>query len=243
MNIHPVFALLLLSHVLGDFYLQPKAMALGKMTKLPWLIGHGLIQTLCMFIVLVVSIGFTIEILWILLVANVTHTMIDFLKRFVKWKSFSLDQLAHLVILGVVWTVWGESLTVRDFVLLESVHLQKEVFLIVLGLLCVLRPVSILIDQGDIWDFSKGKNPPNESQKGAEKMIGYLERIIVYFLLLVGQYAAIAFVMMAKSLARFPEIRKNGKGRALAEYYLIGTLLSMSSVFIIMLLLGLLRIG
>ena len=132
-------------------------------------------------------------------------------------------------------------MTVKEIFTFELAYLQKSVILVVLGLLCILRPVGVLIEQGDVWDFSRNKNPPDESQKGAGKMIGYLERIVIYFLLLVGQYAAIAFVITAKSVARFPEIGKDGQGRMLAEYYLIGTLLSMISVFTITLLLGLLK--
>jgi len=244
MSIHPVFVLLLLSHILGDYYLQPKVMAVGKVKKWSWLIGHGMIHTVCMLGILVASIGLTSDICWILLVVNVSHTLIDFLKRFVKWKSFSLDQLAHLAILAVVWAIWGEPLAVKEFILYEFAYLQKPVILIMLGLLCILRPVGVLIEQGDVWDFSKSKNPPDESQKGAGKMIGYLERIIVYFLLIVGQYAAaVAFVVTAKIAVRYPELSKEKEGRALTEYFLIGTMLSMASVFVITLLLGLLRVN
>jgi len=234
--------LLLLSHILGDFYLQPKVMAVRKMEKWSWLIGHGIIHTACLAIILAISTYITIESLYVLLVIGITHVLIDFIKRFVKWKSYTTDQLAHLVILSVVWFIWGESLTVRGFILIEFEYLHKNILLIVLGFLCILRPIGVLIEQGDIWDFSKGQNPPDESQKGAGKMIGYLERIVVYFLLLLNQYAAIAFVIAAKSVARFPEVSKDGAGRTLAEYYLIGTLLSITSVFLITLLLGLLRI-
>jgi hypothetical protein len=214
--IHPILALLLLSHLFGDYYLQPKVMAVGKMTRLPWLIGHGLIHIICLAIVLSVGVYFSIASLWILLTMGITHILIDYLKRFVKTKSLIIDQLAHFVIIATVWFIWGENLIVRSFVLIEFEYMQKNVILIVLGLLCILRPIGVLIEQGDIWDFNKGKNPPDKSQIGAGKMIGYLERIIVYFLLLVGQYAAIAFVMTAKSVARFPEISKDGEGHTQA---------------------------
>ena len=57
MSIHPVFVLLLLSHILGDYYLQPEVMAVGKVNKWSWLIGHGMIHTVCMLGILVASIG------------------------------------------------------------------------------------------------------------------------------------------------------------------------------------------
>jgi len=70
-------------------------------------------------------------------------------------------------------------------------------------------------------------------------MIGYLERTIVFFLLISNQYNAIAFVIAAKSAMRFPEIGKSENKASLAEFYIIGTLLSMTSVFVIAFLLGL----
>ena len=39
--------LLLATHFLSDFLLQPRAMAKGKSEKLPWLAGHLLITYLC----------------------------------------------------------------------------------------------------------------------------------------------------------------------------------------------------
>ena len=98
-----------------------------------------------------------------------------------------------------------------------------------------------MIEKGDIWDFSKSKSQPtpNENQKGAGKMIGYLERIIVFFLLMNNQFGAIAFVLTAKSVMRFPEIGKSDNASSLVEFYIIGTLLSMTSVFAVAFLLGL----
>jgi len=125
--------------------------------------------------------------------------------------------------------------------------------LTLLGLLIILKPVGILIEKGEIWDFSKDKNKPqykiiteiraapDENQKGAGKMIGYLERIIVFFLLINNQFGAIAFVLTAKSVMRFPEIGKSNNASSLVEFYIIGTLLSMTSVFIVAFLLGLIQ--
>jgi hypothetical protein len=63
-------------------------------------------------------------------------------------------------------------------------------------------------------------------------------------LLIFGEYGAIGFVISAKSIIRFPEINKQDEGDKKlpdkkAEYYLIGTLLSMVSTFLVATLLGL----
>jgi len=251
MTIHPVFALLLLGHILGEFYLQSDKMAEGKMSKektksRKYLAMHYVLYLLCITIILFVGIEYSLKILWLCLFVSVTHLIVDFIVNFIVnrvtdklrkyWKIFTLEQLVHLVLLGVAWWIWGESLTVRGLVTCEAGFLPDHpVLAIILCLLLIIRPVGALIQSGDIWDFSK-KN--DDAQKGAGKMIGYLERIIIFFLLLHGQYVAISFVMTAKSIVRFPEISADTTS-AQAEYYLIGTLISMTSVFIVTLLVGL----
>ena len=65
--------------------------------------------------------------------------------------------------------------------------------------------------------------------KGAGVVIGVIERIIVLTLVLVDQYTAITVIFAAKSIARFNEL----KDRKMAEYYLIGTLLSIAFAMIV----------
>ena len=57
-----------------------------------------------------------------------------------------------------------------------------------------------------------------------------------YVFLIYQQFEAIAFILTAKSVARFKEIENN---KDMAEYYLIGTLLSVVSVVVLTFLLGL----
>lgn len=64
---------------------------------------------------------------------------------------------------------------------------------------------------------------PERGLKRAGAIIGVLERLLVLTLVLLGQYAAIALIFAAKSIARFEEL----KDREFAEYYLIGTLSSI----------------
>jgi len=60
--------------------------------------------------------------------------------------------------------------------------------------------------------------------KGGGKMIGQLERTLIFLLMVIGQPAGIGFLVAAKSILRFEEAKK----QKLAEYVLIGTLLSFS---------------
>ena len=61
----------------------------------------------------------------------------------------------------------------------------------------------------------------------AGRVIGILERTLIFFLVLNGQYTAIGFIMAAKGFTRFKEL----EDREFAEYVLIGTLLSVLLAF------------
>jgi hypothetical protein len=54
--------------------------------------------------------------------------------------------------------------------------------------------------------------------------IGVLERLLIVVLLLSGAEAAVGFVIAAKTIARFKQLDDRG----FAEYYLLGTLASVS---------------
>ncbi|RXM15095.1 DUF3307 domain-containing protein, partial [Citrobacter sp. AAK_AS5] len=51
----------------------------------------------------------------------------------------------------------------------------------------------------------------------AGMMIGYLERLLIFVFLLNGQWAAVGFLVTAKSVFRFSDL-KLGQDRKLTEY-------------------------
>lgn len=67
--------------------------------------------------------------------------------------------------------------------------------------------------------------------------IGVTERSLIYLLILVGEPAAIGFLAAAKSVFRIGELRES-KDRKLAEYILIGTLLSFAAAMVVGLVTG-----
>jgi len=78
---------------------------------------------------------------------------------------------------------------------------------------------------GGSSDASKSDPDPtldeDELQRG--RWIGILERVIVFALILMGQYGVLGFVLTAKTMARFKSLDK----RPFAEYFILGTLLSV----------------
>ena len=197
------------------------------------LIAHGIIYAACMATMLFIGVERSRELMWVWALVSISHFVADYLKRYITWKPFSVDQIIHCLFLITAWRIWGRYIQIKDFEEYDFPYFPGSGLAALLGVLLILRPIGLLIEKGDIWDFG-------DKTSDASRMIGYLERIVVFFLLIRGQYAAIGFVITAKSVARFPEIGKDGEGRLQAEYYFIGTMLSMVFVFMIALVLGLL---
>jgi hypothetical protein len=101
-----------------------------------------------------------------------------------------------------------------------------------LGLLLVTNEVNILIrylfKAFQLAPVTEGGTEKglitivNTREYNAGRVIGILERLLIYHLVLNAQFGAIGFILAAKSFTRFKELEK----REFAEYVLVGTLLS-----------------
>lgn len=78
------------------------------------------------------------------------------------------------------------------------------------------------------------ENEVDSAEYNAGRIIGMLERILIFSFMLAGQYAAIGFIIAAKGFTRFKEL----DDRKFAEYVLIGTFLSALTAIVITLLVG-----
>lgn len=111
---------------------------------------------------------------------------------------------------------------------LISNSMANKTGLILTGFLFVLKDATILIRAV----LTKIKAVPMSEEKPAHKdekeyekgrLIGNLERSLMYFLIILDQIGAIAIIVALKSLARFKEL----DNKNFAEYFLIGSLLSL----------------
>lgn len=228
------FALLLsflLVHVVCDFYLQPKSWIESKKVHRykSWpLYFHSLLQGTALLLPSLVFELNSQDILCVVVAVTVTHYAIDLWKvttpKGNSFVCFLVDQALHLLVLigAVFYVVDG----VQFAALLHEEHL-KGIMVIVLAYLLILKPTSIVI--GTVLKKYPIANPGNERASGlvaGGELIGYLERILILTLTLVGSYTAVGVVLAAKSIFRFGELN-NPKDRSMTEYVLIGSLLSV----------------
>jgi len=260
MTFQPLLFLLLMGHVIGDFYAQTDNMSKGKNSadkreRRKCLAFHGLCYALAMAAILFPVMRFSSTLILIFFAVSISHFILDSVKRFIKWKPFIIDQILHIAVIFLVWVIFNNEITIWAYVteLNSSVFprislLSENPYWTLLGVLIILRPVGYLIKSNEIWNFgnivetSQDEANSNKISPNAGRMIGYLERLIVFFLLLNNALGTIGFVITAKAAIRFPEIineKDETKKRNHVEYFLIGTLLSMVCTFVVYLLLQL----
>lgn len=118
---------------------------------------------------------------------------------------------------------------------LLEVH-WRPILLCALGLLLCVQEASLCVrlallhldvaPLGSSVPDAPGAAPARacESQERLRgRWIGILERMIIFTVILAGQYGALGFVLAAKAMARFKSLDE----RPFAEYFILGTLLSV----------------
>ncbi|MBL4744797.1 MAG: DUF3307 domain-containing protein [Flavobacteriaceae bacterium] len=225
---------ILLAHVLGDFLLQPSKWVAHKekwKIRSKYLYLHVILHGVLVYVFIGEWNQVTVPILLVC-----CHFLIDLIKLYQKknilW--FLLDQGAHLISILVIWMLfYGQFQYVQGLflVLISSVKAWK----LALAYAFILQPVSVLMYQLTRKWHSEIEEEKDESLTSAGKWIGMLERVLILTFIVINQFAAIGFLLAAKSIFRFGDLTQK-KDRKLTEYILIGTLLS----FTITILVGLL---
>jgi hypothetical protein len=206
-------------HVLGDFYFQSDRVAEGKRNAFSLVVLHSLFYCVPFFLVLVFGDLFAF------LTLVISHFLIDTIKYSVEHKLgrqglvFAIDQAFHLLVLCLV--AFAFPLSIASLVRYE---MQIRTFVL---LLAVGKPVSVVFIQ--LFGFLK-PGDLQEGKSGAGRTIGYLERLLLASLFLLGQLGAIGWVIAAKAFARSRQISESP---AFCEYFLVGTLFSLLSVVVL----------
>lgn len=241
-----VFLAIYLAHLLTDFVLQTHTMAAQKRSggwrPYAW---HGLIH----YVTAVAVTGFFIQgallsfrAQGVLLSLTAAHAAIDMGKSRVLRReivrdgasAYLLDQTLHLV--SVIFAAWllSPAGTLGAFLsLLREMRQAPSRYLavpavyivVVFGGGYLIRFITRTLAEG-----LQGHSPEKSAQQlqNAGLYIGWLERFLVITALLLQSPATIGLLLTAKSIARYPEF----KCERFAEYFLIGTLLSISFALI-----------
>jgi hypothetical protein len=225
------FALLVVAHLLSDFLFQTDWIAENKKRR------HILLLHIA---IVAVTTGIllgdaTSPLLWIIVL---THFLIDFGKTFCESRLWNLllDQAIHLGVLAGGTFIYpntanngfwfqlldhsGEALLMKTVVIIGGIVLCLNA-----GGIIIAQTMKPLLSKEELKELVEG------IPKGG-KIIGLLERSLVMLFIWINQPAGIGFLVTAKSILRFGDI-KEGHQRKLTEYIIIGTFLSFGWALLI----------
>lgn len=208
-------AVLIAAHILGDFLCQPDWMVERKKQG-SFLLLHGLIHAVLVYILYQTWADWQLPLAILAL-----HSTIDLAKQ--RFKSdtaaaFVWDQAAHILgLLAIGWLFlrmgWQSNFSGFGYVVLIAFA----------GFIATVRGAGYFV--GKVAGRIKEQNDLKiDGLENGGALIGNLERALIFLLIFIGQAAGIGFLVAAKSILRFEEAKK----QKLAEYVLIGTLLSFS---------------
>jgi len=223
---------LFLAHVLTDFVLQSDSIVRDK-GRVRILSLHCLIFFSISVILLLPTFSFNVTL--IVATLSVFHGFVDYAKNLLEkrakkdnWLFFAVDQAIHILGIGAA------------FLILERGHYQgfvqgivaywsnRAIFLVSSFFVAIVfggRFLTGLLCRSFLDRVSVQRKPGIEK---AGRYLGILERSLILAAVLMGKFEFIGFIVAAKSIARYPEIKR---GSDFGEYFLIGTLISISIAF------------
>lgn len=227
-----LFLLLLLVHLVADFYLQRISWIESKIKykeKSIGLLKHVLTHLALNAVVLFAFVGFSWLSVIAIFVIVLTHYAIDIWKTYQGFylKSFLIDQSAHIFILAIVSAYISEP-DLAKWHEVASGFTQTKHLIVLAVFLFAWKPLSLII-QLILSPFTKDmqSNDANPGLPYAGEWIGILERFLIIIFVMLGQYAGVGFLLAAKSVFRFGDMRRE-QDRKLTEYIMLGTLFSVS---------------
>lgn len=229
----------LLAHVLADFPLQTDSLVKAKNDGAKGFLTHGAIHFATVNVALLLFAHIT---LWSLptqsiLVAYVLlHVALDYMKQlYLRVRQvpdstgpFVVDQALHvLTAVAVTWALtrvsWGEVRAAAFW----TDRMRQDVLLVAVTYAAVIFAGGYLVrsmTRSLTEEMTAPAGEDKDALRNAGLYIGWLERFLVLTALLVQSPAMIGLILTGKSIARLGEL----KGPKFAEYFLIGTFLSLS---------------
>jgi hypothetical protein len=223
---------LFLAHIVGDFFLQfnPWLKHKTEYKLRSWFFYvHGCIH----FLLVLLLVGKLTFWKSALLIA-ILHLIADGIKLILQKPGnarfwFFINQGIHFLVILCVWG-WSEKMVI------DWQFFSKPAMLMPLtGLVFLLNPTSYIIRMviakwQPVSDVALSVHQSSTaaeqlSLESAGKLIGMLERVLVFVFIYMGRWEGVGFLLAAKSVFRFGDL-KDAHSMKLTEYVLIGTLLS-----------------
>lgn len=209
-----------IAHLLLDYFFQTGNLAAKKNAKgfkNAFLYWHALIGFILSWL-----LSFQFNFVLGALIIATSHLLIDGFKKtlsqnkFIARYIFFIDQALHVVIIVAVAFLFNKWMGISPS---WDISYNRTFLLIFTAYLICLKPANVFIRE--VFRVTEIEVSSDNEMPNAGKVIGVLERILTLTLILVSQYAAVGFLIAAKSILRY-----RSDETLKSEYVLIGTLLS-----------------
>jgi hypothetical protein len=222
-----IFMSLLTAHLIGDFVLQTRYDVMHK-ARLPVLIKHASTIAVLSW-VFTGSLGLWFILPWI----GITHGATDYVKAKYgdmignPFNTFLIDQFVHILVIAVTAVAVPAMLMYESawMVMFEGIYMQA--MYITCGVVMAVRVGGIVIG---IWispmtDFLEPAAKERMERSG--KVIGELERLLIFFFVFIGLFNLIGFLLAAKAIFRIGTLISSERKNE-TEYIIVGTLISFT---------------
>lgn len=222
---------ILSAHFIADFIFQPNAWLKERSER--GINSKYLYLHIIIIFILTFLAAWSFSFLWGVLVITISHYLIDITKSYIKKDTtaiFIADQSIHIIIILMCWAAYTSqcSSLKNDLVILFN---NAKLWLFFSAYLFVSVPSSVLINKFTS-KWTNDINGSGDSLKNAGKWIGVIERVLILTFIMLNRFEAIGFLIAAKSVFRFGEIKDSNKQKTV-EYILIGTLFSFSIAILV----------
>ena len=228
-----LFFQLYLAHLVADFLLQPDWVARRKSEIRP-LAAHVATHLVCA--AAAVNLGLDRRVAGAIVSVALIHTLLDYAKARLSgdgWIAFTVDQAAHLLVVALA-SIWLSGSWSGMVDVIRSIVINPLVYLYACAYVAVVFGGGYLVQKVTQSFLASIHSSLAELKPGlpnAGKYIGWVERILILTFIVGGYETAVGFLLAAKALVRYPEIKEDTRGH-FAEYFLIGTLTSVGLALI-----------
>jgi len=236
-NVKQLLVCLISAYFAGEYLFQSNTYVSNK-NKVFVLIRHAAIVAVWSYALCGSWTRWEIPLLILISYAIIDFIMATYGKRYI-W-TFMAIQIAHVVVIIVIAIIVVKMMGTVSLFWVNFFGKGFLKFLILFaGGIAVTKAGSIFIkmavqpfldqlEKHECESKQKVETDPMPMSRGFENggsVIGQLERALIFLFVFVNQSAGIGFLIAAKSVFRFGEI-KDRKHRMEAEYIIIGTLMS-----------------
>jgi hypothetical protein len=209
-----LLAVMIAAHMIGDFPLQPNWLV-GRKKNAGYLFLHALIHAGIAYLALKAWACWQAPALIFLL-----HAPIDAIKRRSPdtAASFATDQVVHVGVLFAIAWVLRNCVGLSGFA-----GFGYPAIVTVGGFVATVQGAGFFVGKF-MKRLVEESNLALDGLVNGGKWIGQMERVLIFVFVLIGYLEGIGFLVAAKSILRFKETEE----QKMAEYVLIGTLLSFS---------------